>query len=206
VAETYTLPALPYDYDALEPHISAKVMQLHHDKHHAAYVKGANEALEKIADARSATDFSHIGQLEKNLAFNLSGHVLHSLFWLCLSPKGSTAPNGKLADRIDKDFGSLDKLVAQLTAVTTSLQGSGWGALAWEPTAGRLVVQQIYDHQTNVGQGSSPVLVIDGWEHAYYLDRLNDKAAWLDAFWKVADWSGAERRFEQLMPRASAAA
>jgi superoxide dismutase, Fe-Mn family len=206
VADTYTLPALPYDYDALEPHISAKVMHLHHDKHHAAYVKGANEALEKIADARNATDFSHIGQLEKNLAFNLSGHVLHSLFWLCLSPQGGGAPGGRLADRIAKDFGSLDQLVAQLTAVTTSLQGSGWGALAWEPVAGRLVVQQIYDHQTNVGQGSSPLLVIDGWEHAYYLDHLNDKASWLAAFWKLADWSGAERRFDQLSPRTSAAA
>jgi superoxide dismutase, Fe-Mn family len=206
VAETYTLPALPYDYDALEPHISSKVMHLHHDKHHAAYVKGANEALEKIADARNATDFSHIGQLEKNLAFNLSGHVLHSLFWLCLSPQGGGGPSGRLADRITEDFGSLDQLVAQLTAVTTSLQGSGWGALAWEPVAGRLVVQQIYDHQTNVGQGSSPLLVIDGWEHAYYLDHLNDKAAWLDAFWNLADWSGAERRFDQLSPRKSAAA
>ena len=206
MTDAYTLPDLPYDYDALEPMISAQVMRLHHDKHHAAYVKGANEALEKIAEARSATDFSHIGQLEKNLAFNLSGHVLHSLFWQCLSPEGGGRPGGRLGTRITDDFGSLDQLIAQLSAVTTSLQGSGWGALVWEPVAGRLIVQQIYDHQTNVGQGSSPLLVIDGWEHAYYLDHLNDKQAWLAAFWKLADWSGAERRFEQLSPRTSAAA
>jgi Fe-Mn family superoxide dismutase len=206
MADAYTLPDLPYDYDALEPTISAQVMRLHHDKHHAAYVKGANEALDKIAEARSATDFSHIGQLEKNLAFNLSGHVLHSLFWQCLAPDGGGKPGGHLGNRIAEDFGSLDQLVAQLTAVTTSLQGSGWGALTWEPVAGRLIVQQIYDHQTNVGQGSSPLLVIDGWEHAYYLEHLNDKQAWLEAFWKVADWSGAERRFDELSPRTSAAA
>jgi superoxide dismutase, Fe-Mn family len=206
MSDAYTLPDLPYDYDALEPVISAQVMRLHHDKHHAAYVKGANEALEKIAEARSATDFSHIGQLEKNLAFNLSGHVLHSLFWQCLSTDGGGRPGGRLGERITTDFGSLDQLTAQLTAVTTSLQGSGWGALTWEPVAGRLVVQQIYDHQTNVGQGSSPLLVIDGWEHAYYLDHFNDKQAWLSAFWKVADWSGAEARFDQLSPRTAAAA
>ena len=206
MTDAYTLPDLPYDYNALEPAISAKVMHLHHDKHHAAYVKGANDALTKIAEARSATDFSNIGQLEKNLAFNLSGHVLHSLFWQCLAPGGGGQPKGRLGDRIAVDFGSLDKLVAQLTAVTTSLQGSGWGALAWEPLAGRLVVQQIYDHQTNVGQGSSPLLVIDGWEHAYYLDHQNDKQAWLDAFWTVADWAGAERRFDALSQRTPVAA
>src|SRR5436190_12231716 len=96
VTDAYTLPDLPYDYDALEPLMSAQVMRLHHEKHHAAYVKGANEALDKIADARSATDFSHIGQLEKNLAFNLSGHVLHSLFWECLAPDGGGRPGGRL--------------------------------------------------------------------------------------------------------------
>lgn len=194
----YTLPDLPYDYNALEPHVSARTMELHHDKHHAAYVKGANEAIEKLDKARSAGDFATIGALEKNLAFHLSGHVLHSLFWTCMGPQGGKGPGGSLASQIDTDFGSFDNLTKQLTAVTTTIQGSGWGALAWEPVGQRLIVEQIYDHQSNVGMGSTPLLVIDGWEHAFYLDRQNDKAAWLDAFWNVADWTGTETRFESI--------
>lgn len=198
MTDPYVLADLPYAYDALAPSISEQVMQLHHTKHHAAYVEGANNALTKIAEARSATDFSNIGQLEKNLAFNLSGHVLHSLFWTCLTPHQQAEPAGHLADRITADFGSLQLLKAQLTAVTTSLQGSGWGALTWEPVAGRLIVQQIYDHQTNIGQGSSPLLVIDGWEHAYYLDHRSNKAEWLETFWRLTDWSAVAQRFDRL--------
>jgi Fe-Mn family superoxide dismutase len=192
---TYTLPDLPYDYSALEPHIDARIMELHHDKHHATYVKGANTALEKLADARDSGDFALITKLSKDLAFNLSGHVLHSVFWTCMCPDGTGKPEGELAAAIDDSFGSFDGFKAQLSEATGTVQGSGWGALAWEPLAGRLIIEQVYDHQSNIGQGSDPILVIDAWEHAFYLQYLNDKGAWVDAFWEVADWEAAARRF-----------
>jgi Fe-Mn family superoxide dismutase len=194
----YTLPDLPYDYAALEPHIDARIMELHHDKHHAGYVKQANAALDSLAEARDSGDFALITKLSKDLAFNLSGHVLHSVFWTCMGPDGGGKPEGDLAAAIDDSFGSFDDLRAQLSEATTTVQGSGWGALAWEPTADRLIVEQVYDHQSNIGQGADPVLVIDAWEHAYYLQYLNDKAAWVDAFWEVADWVAAGERFAQV--------
>ena len=195
---TYTLPDLPYDYSALEPHIEARIMELHHDKHHATYVKGANTALDKLAEARDSGDFALITKLSKDLAFNLSGHVLHSVFWTCMSPDGGGKPEGELAAAIDDSFGTFDDFKAQLTEATSTVQGSGWGALAWEPIAKRLIIEQVYDHQSNIGQGSDPILVIDAWEHAFYLQYLNDKAAWVDAFWEVADWQGAAERFDAL--------
>src|SRR5215216_3382010 len=148
----YTLPDLPYDYRALEPHYSAEILELHHDKHHAAYVDGANETLEKLADAREHDEFESIVGLQKTLAFNLSGHILHSVFWKNLSADGGDKPDGDLATAIDSGFGSFDKFKAQLTVATTSIQGSGWGVLAWDPMAGRLYVEQVYDHQGNIGQ------------------------------------------------------
>jgi Fe-Mn family superoxide dismutase len=155
---TYALPDLTYDYGALEPHISGQIMELHHSKHHAAYITGANTALEKLEDARSKDDFGLITMLEKNLAFHTSGHVLHSLFWNNLSPSGGDRPTGALAQEIDRDFGSFDAFMNQLSHATNSVQGSGWGALAYEPASGKLVVQQIYDHQGNVVVGSAPLL------------------------------------------------
>ncbi len=191
----YTLPDLPYDYAALEPHYSAKIVELHHDKHHAAYVKGANDTLEKLANARESGDFGTINQLEKNLAFHVSGHILHSLFWTNLSPDGGGKPEGDLAAAIDDGFGSFDAFKSQLTQASTTVQGSGWGALAWEPLGGRLVVEQIYDHQGNVGVGSIPLFVIDAWEHAFYLQYLNDKGAFVDAVWEIANWVDVAQRF-----------
>jgi superoxide dismutase, Fe-Mn family len=194
---TYTLPDLPYDYAALEPHIDARIMELHHDKHHATYVKKANTALDQLAESRDSGDFALITKLSKDLAFNLSGHVLHSVFWRCLNGDGGGKPQGELAAAIDDTFGSFDDFRAQLSEATTTVQGSGWGALAWEPLAGRLIVEQVYDHEGNVGQGSAPLLVIDAWEHAYYLQYQNDKEAWVEAFWEVVDWEQAARRFDQ---------
>jgi Fe-Mn family superoxide dismutase len=191
----YTLPDLPYDYSALEPHYSAKILELHHDKHHATYVTGANTTLEKLAAARDSGDFATINQLEKNLAFHLSGHVLHSLFWKNLSPDGGGKPEGDLAAAIDDGFGSFDNFKQQLTQAATTVQGSGWGALAWEPLGGRLIVEQIYDHQSNVGVGSIPLFVIDAWEHAFYLQYLNDKAAFVNAVWEIANWPDVAGRF-----------
>lgn len=192
----YNLPDLPYDYAALEPHYSAKIVELHHDKHHAAYVTGANTTLEKLAEAREGGNFATINQLEKNLAFHLSGHILHSLFWTNLSPDGGGKPEGELAAAIDESFGSFDGFKEQLTQASTTVQGSGWGALAWEPLGGRLIVEQIYDHQGNVGVGSIPLFVIDAWEHAFYLQYLNDKGAFVNAVWEIANWADVQSRFE----------
>lgn len=196
--QVYELPPLPYDPDALEPHLSGRLLSLHHDKHHLAYVDGANKAIADLERAREEQDFAYIGQIQKNLAFNLSGHLLHSRFWEVMSPHGGGAPSGELASTIDAQFGGFERLRAQLDAVATSVQGSGWAALAFEPIAGRLIVEQIYDHQTNVAQASTPLLVIDMWEHAYYLDYLNDRAAWLQAFWKIVAWDAVSQRFESM--------
>src|SRR4029434_10746327 len=158
---TYTLPELRYDYSSLEPHISGKIMELHHDKHHAAYVKGANQALERLSEAREKEDFTRLGALEKALAFNLSGHVLHSLFWQNLTPRGGGEPGGELGEAIARDFGGFASLKRQLTEAASTIMGSGWGAVVWEPLAGRLLTTQIYDHQSNLAQGGVPILVLD---------------------------------------------
>ena len=191
----YTLPELPYDYAALEPHISGQIMELHHDKHHAAYVKGANTALEKLADARESDDFGAISKLQKDLAFNLSGHVLHTLFWKNLSPHGGDKPEGELAAAIDEFFGGFDAFRGHLTQAAATVQGSGWGALTWEPIGERLYIEQVYDHQGNVGQGGVPLLVIDAWEHAYYLQYENRRADYVEAIWNVLDWEDVAARF-----------
>src|SRR5438067_5007827 len=146
----YSLPDLGYDYGALEPHVSGQIMELHHGKHHAAYVTGANQTLERLDEARGKADFGAITMLEKNLAFHTSGHALHSIFWKNLSPTGGDKPTGELAAAIDKDFGRFDGFMGQPTNATNSVQGSGWGVLAYEPLGGQLVVQQVYDHQSNV--------------------------------------------------------
>jgi Fe-Mn family superoxide dismutase len=192
----YTLPDLPYDYSALEPHVSAQIMELHHDKHHAAYVTGANQTLEKLAGARDKDDFGPIVGLEKTLAFHISGHVLHSIFWKNLSPDGGDKPDGALGSAIDENFGSFDKFKAHMTQATMTIQGSGWGALAYEPLAGRLIVEQIYDHQGNVGNGSIPLLVFDAWEHAFYLQYKNVKADFFAALWNIVNWSDVAARLD----------
>ena len=134
----YALPSLPYDLGALEPHLSREILDLHYNKHHAAYVKGANDTLEKLADARERREFGHLGQLEKSLAFHVSGHVLHSLFWKNMSPQGGGTPSGALGTALGEHFGSFDGFKAQLTAAAETVQGSGWGALSWEPLGKRL--------------------------------------------------------------------
>jgi superoxide dismutase, Fe-Mn family len=191
----YTLPDLLYDYAALEPHYSAQILELHHDKHHAAYVKGANTALEKLAASREKEEFGTINQLQKNLAFNLSGHVLHSLFWNNMSPEGGDKPEGDLAAAIDESFGSFEGFRSQLSEAALNVQGSGWGALTWEPVAQQLIVEQVYDHQSNVGQGAPPLLVLDMWEHAYYLQFKNVKADWVESFWNIVNWRDVANRF-----------
>jgi Fe-Mn family superoxide dismutase len=193
----YTLPDLRYDYGALEPHISGKIMQLHHDKHHAAYVGGANKALEGLEEARAKNDFAKIPLLEKQLGFHLSGHVLHSLFWQNLKPQGGGEPGGDLGEQIKRDFGSFAGFKAQLINATTTIMGSGWGVLAWEPIAKRLVTTQIHDHQSETGQGTVPLLVIDAWEHAFYLQYQNEKGKFFEAIWNVFNWDDVSARLGQ---------
>jgi Fe-Mn family superoxide dismutase len=191
----YTLPELPYDYAALEPHISGRIMQLHHDKHHAAYVAGANTALAKLAEARESGNLDAVNLHEKNLAFNLGGHVNHSVFWDNLSPDGGDKPVGELAAAIDEHFGSFDGFQKHFTAAAAGVQGSGWAVLAWDSIGARLVVVQLYDQQSNIALGLVPVVMLDVWEHAYYLDYLNVRADYIKAWWNIVNWADAAARF-----------
>ncbi|KRE39497.1 superoxide dismutase [Janibacter sp. Soil728] len=192
----YTLPDLSYDYGALEPAMSGEILELHHDKHHAAYVKGANDTLEKLADARDKDQLGGLVGLEKTLAFNVSGHVLHSIFWENLSPDGGDKPDGALGTAIDEHFGTFDKFRAQLTAATQTTQGSGWGVLAWEPLGQRLLVTQVYDHHGNVATGMTPLLAFDAWEHAYYLQYKNVKPDYIEKLWDIVNWNDVSARLE----------
>jgi Fe-Mn family superoxide dismutase len=192
----YTLPELPYDYAALEPYISARIMELHHDKHHAAYVAGANAALEQLAAARESGNFAALPKLEKDLAFNVGGHVNHSIFWRNLTPDAVPVPEGELAAAIDESFGSFAAFKAQFTAAATSIQGSGWAMLTWEPLGGNLVISQLYDQQSNLSAGLVPLLVLDMWEHAFYLDYVNVKADYVAAFWNIINWADVSRRYQ----------
>jgi superoxide dismutase, Fe-Mn family len=193
----YTLPDLPYDYGALEPHISGRIMELHHSKHHKTYVDGANTVLERLDTARDKGDLkAQAAGLEKSLAFNLSGHVLHSLFWQNLAPRGGDRPEGALAEAIARDFGSFEGFQTQLTEVASTIMGSGWGALVWEPLGQRLLTVQIHDHQADVTQAGLPLLVLDAWEHAYYLQYENRKADFFKAVWRCWNWGDVSERFE----------
>jgi Fe-Mn family superoxide dismutase len=202
----YTLPELPYDYAALEPHYRADNLEVHHSKHHSAYVAGANTTLERLEEARQTDNYTGLVGLEKTLAFNVSGHVLHSMFWQNLAPDGGGRPEGELAAAIDEHFGSFDAFRAQLTQAAVQVQGSGWGALAYEPLGGRLLVEQIYDHQGNLAHGAVPLLVIDVWEHAYYLQYRNLRADFVGAIWNIVNWPDVARRLEEARGRGPTAA
>jgi Fe-Mn family superoxide dismutase len=191
----YTLPELPYDYAALEPHISGRIMELHHDKHHAAYVTGANTALDKLAEARESGDLAAVNLHEKNLAFNLGGHVNHSVFWQNLSPNGGGEPTGDLAAAIDEDFGSFEAFKKHFAATAAGVQGSGWAILAWDSIGQKLIIVQLYDQQGNIALGLVPLVLLDVWEHAYYLDYQNVRADYVTAWWNIVNWADADARF-----------
>lgn len=192
---TYTLPDLPYDYSALEPRISARVMELHHSKHHQAYVTGANTALEQLEEARSTGNLANVNKLEKDLAFNLGGHLNHSVFWQNLSPAGGGAPDGELAAALDEHFGSFDAFKAHFTATAMGVQGSGWAVLAWDALGKKPVVFQLFDQQGNAPLGVVPLLQLDVWEHAYYLDYQNVRADYVKTFWEIANWEDVAQRY-----------
>ncbi|QNG20876.1 superoxide dismutase [Rhodococcus triatomae] len=194
----YTLPELPYDYAALEPHISGKIMELHHDKHHATYVAGANQALEQLAEAREdGTIGAKAPLLSRNLAFHLGGHTNHSIFWQNLSPNGGGSPEGELGAAINDQFGSFDKFQAHFTAVALTLQGSGWAVLGYDTIGQRLVIEQLTDQHGNISAAIIPVVLLDMWEHAFYLDYQNVKPDYVKAWWNIVNWEDAGQRFDR---------
>ena len=195
---TYELPDLPYAYDALEPHISAEIMELHHDKHHANYVKGANAALEALeAERNGEANADKIRALTKNLAFNLGGHTNHSIFWKNMAPNAGGNPTGAIAEAIDRDFGSFEGFKKQFSAVANGLQGSGWAVAGYDHIAGRLIIQQMTDQQGNISVDFTPVLMLDMWEHAFYLQYKNVKADYVEAWWNVVNWNDVNERYSK---------
>lgn len=193
----YTLPDLDYDYGALAPHIAPEIMKLHHSKHHAAYVKGVNTALEQLAEAREKGEFGNINKLEKDLAFHLGGHINHSVFWKNMSPDGGGEPSGDVASAIDEFFGSFEGFKKHFNAVANGVQGSGWSILVWDVLGKRLNVNQLFDQQGNLPAGQIPVLQLDMWEHAYYLQYKNVKGDYVDAWWNVVNWTDVAERLKQ---------
>ena len=194
---TYKLPELNYDYSALEPHISARIMELHHSKHHQAYVTGANSALDAMAEARASNNFANLPKLQKDLAFNLGGHVNHSIFWQNLSPEGGEV-SGNLLAAIDEYFGNFEAFKSHFSAAAVGIQGSGWAYLAWDALGNRLVIGQLYDQQGNIALGNIPLLMLDMWEHAFYLDYQNVKADYVKAFWNIVNWADVAKRFDSV--------
>jgi Fe-Mn family superoxide dismutase len=195
----YTLPDLDYDYSALAPYIAPEIMELHHSKHHAAYVAGANTALEKLAEARASGDFSNISKLEKDLAFNLGGHINHSVFWKNMTPAGGGQPTGPLAQAIEQDFSGFAAFQQHFNQTALSLQGSGWAILAWDALSGRLNVHQLYDQQGNLPAAQIPLLQLDMWEHAFYLQYRNVKADYVQAWWNVVNWDDVAARHQRAL-------
>lgn len=200
----YTLPELDYDYGALEPYISAQIMQLHHDKHHATYVNGANTALEKLAEARANGDFANVNRLEKDLAFHLGGHINHSIFWKNMAPNAGDRPEGnELASAIDEYFGSFESFQAHFNANANAIQGSGWSMLVWDVMGQRLNIMQLFDQQGNLPSGQVSLLQLDMWEHAYYLQYNNVKGDYVTNWWNVVNWADVEARFDRARQQTS---
>ena len=196
MAKKYVLTELPYAYDALEPHISAEIMELHHSKHHQNYVNGANAALEKLEAARKDGSIAAVvTALSKDLAFNLGGHTNHSLFWENLGPNGGGKPTGALAAAIDADFGSFEEFQKHFAAAALGLQGSGWAVLAYDKIGERLVIEQMTDQQGNLSIDLVPLLLLDMWEHAFYLQYKNVKADYVAAVWNVFNWDEVAARY-----------
>lgn len=196
----YVLPPLPYSTAALEPFLDEETLKIHHERHHAAYVEGANAAvdgLRHIAEGKGKPDSAPA--LAQNLAFNLGGHILHCLYWENMSPEPKPSPEGVLADAINTAFHSMEGMLRLFRSITAAVQGSGWGALGMDPVSHRLMVTGICRHQDVLAPGFIPLLVCDVWEHAYYLRYHQNRAGYLESFLKVADWSVVENRYQQCL-------
>ena len=194
--ESYSLPPLPYDYDALQPQIDESVVRIHHDRHHAGYVNGLNSTLEKLAKAREEGDMSGVKPLSNALAYHGSGHMLHTLYWESMAPGGNGRPSEAMGKALMQSFGSAKGFKNHFLSATKSVEGSGWGLLAWEPVGERLVVLQIEKHQNLTIWGVIPLMVCDVWEHAYYDQYQNRRGDYVDGFWELIDWKKTSKRFE----------
>ncbi|WP_114578821.1 superoxide dismutase [Saliphagus sp. LR7] len=191
---SYELPDLPYAYDALEPHIDQRIMELHHGTHHQGYVDGANSALKKLAEIREAGEFEGIKHVKRDLSFNLSGHVNHTVFWENMSPDGGGEPDGGLRNNIEADFGSFEAFRSEFTEAANAVESNGWAMLFYEPVADRLIVGQVESQNQLAHQDSTPILALDVWEHAYYLQYEADRDEYVEAWWNVVDWDDVARR------------
>ena len=203
---TYTLPDLDYDYSALAPHIAPEIMELHHSKHHAAYVKGINDALEQLAAAREKGDLGADNKLSKDAAFHLGGHINHSVFWKNMSPDGGARPDGELASAIDEYFGGFEGFQKHFNAVANGIQGSGWSMLVWDTLGQRMNINQLFDQQGNLPAGQIPLLQLDMWEHAFYLQYKNVKGDYVNAWWNVVNWADVAERFTKAKAASAALA
>jgi Fe-Mn family superoxide dismutase len=189
--KAFTLPKLPYDYDALAPYISEEQLKLHHDKHHQAYVTGANNIFDKLDKARKENADIDMKATLKELSFHIGGHLLHSVFWENMAPAGKGGgeqPAGAIADMINMEFGSFERFKKEFTMAATSTEGSGWAALAVHPCVGRPIIMQIEKHNLNVYPTFNILMVLDVWEHAYYLDYKNERPKFVEAFWNIVNW------------------
>ena len=194
----YELPPLPYAYDALEPHIDAQTMKIHHDLHHKGYTDGLNKALGTLASARDSGDFAGVGPVSRALAFHAGGYFNHLVFWNNMAPAGKGGggkPDGKLAADINRDFGGYDKFTAQFSAAAGSVEGNGWGVLAYHPALKRLLIFTMMNQQMQVPVGAVPLLMCDVWEHAYYLKYQNRRADYIKAWWNVVNWKNVSDRY-----------
>ena len=201
-AKMYKLPKLEYDYNALEPVISEDLLRLHHDKHHASYVNGANTIIEKMNKARAdKADFDTKATF-KELSFHIGGHLLHSLFWENLAPPGKGGggnPSGKIVEVIEEEFGTFERFKKVFSQTASSIEGSGWAALTVCKKTDRPIIMQVEKHNTNVYPMFSILMVLDVWEHAYYLDYQNDRGKFVEAFWDIVNWAEVNKRLEDLL-------
>lgn len=196
---SHELPPLPYAYDALEPYIDEQTMRIHHDKHHAGYVKGLNSAEQKLAEARAAGDYDLIQYWTKKASFHGGGHFLHSMFWKVMGSPGKAGggmPGGIIAKQIDRDFGGFDMFKAQFSAAAKAVEGSGWGLLAYRFMDGRLLVLQGENQNKLSPWDAMPILGVDVWEHAYYLKYQNNRGAYVDNWWNVVNWSMVDKNLQ----------
>lgn len=193
----HTLPPLPYSYDALEPYIDSEIMRLHHDKHHKSYVDGLNKAEKEMQKARKTNDFSLIKHWEREAAFNGAGHYLHTIFWNIMSPKGGGKPSGMLSHEITQSFGSFEGFKMHFSEAAKSVEAVGWTILVWGPRSRRLEILQAEKHQNLSQWDVVPLLVLDVWEHAYYLQYKNERGKYVDNWWNVVNWTEVENRLQE---------
>jgi Fe-Mn family superoxide dismutase len=197
----YQLPKLDYEYKDLAPAISEEQLRLHHTKHHQAYVNGANALLEKLDKARKENAEVDMKAVLKELSFHEGGLVLHNMFWENLGPYGKAGgkPGGVLAEEINREFGSFERFKAEFTKTANSVEGSGWAAITRCRGTGRLLLMQIEKHNNNVFPNYRLLMVLDVWEHAYYLDYKNDRAKFVENFWNIVNWNEVNERLEAAL-------